>query len=280
MNIYYQWVSWAYSHLAAENISNNLSPAHTWEIIGCESFDQIRDLVDEWHIWVVPIENSYAGTIHRNIYNFLTHDHRIIGTYTQDIDHCLMSITWDINDISTTYSHPQALAQTYQYCKSHTIEQIQWIDTADAARMVAESGDTTRSAVASAKAAEIYGLHIADQSIQDQKWNQTRFLILTKNTDSKSDASKDISPTYKKTATTTALLFHVRNVPWVLYKCLWAFATNGIDLTKIESLPAQKDPFTYMFWVECSAHLEDERMRWALEELAFFTTEVRVFGEY
>ncbi len=267
----YQWVSGAYSHLSAENISKELIWTKTKEIRWCESFDQIRDLIDEWHIWILPIENSYAGTIHRNIYNFLIHDYKIIWTHTQDIDHCLLSITGKLDDIKQSYSHPQALAQTYQYCKTNNIEQIQWIDTADAARMVAESNDLTLSAIASSKAAEIYGLHIADSSIQDQSWNQTRFLIITQ---------KDSPVTYKKTVWTTALLFHVRNVPWVLYKCLWAFATNWIDLTKIESLPSQKDPFTYMFWVECSAHLNDDRMKWALEELEFFTTEVRVLGEY
>ena len=118
---------------------------------------------------------------------------------------------------------------------------------------------------------EIYWLNILDKNIQDQNWNTTRFFIIT---------NKDSKIKFKNKSNMTSILFEARNIPASLYKCLWAFATNNVNLTKIESLTNPNSPFTYLFWLDFEGNLKDENVWKSLEELKFFTKSIKVLGEY
>ena len=274
MNIYYQWVPGSYSSMAAAQVQN----IYTWirSCIWVKHFDDVRKEVEQGNgIAVLPIENSYAGTIHRNVYNFLQYNHIILSDIILPINHCLMWISETYPEIDINYkahSHPQALAQTYDYCKKNNIWQHDNADTAWAALYISKLQDPSQIAIASEQAAVLYGLHIYDRAIQDQEGNQTRFLIT---------AHPEYIPKTKKiehcksSIQKITLMFAVRNIPGVLYKCLWAFATHGIDLTKIESLPSQEDPFTYIFWIECLWDQKSEKRESCMQELWFYTTHVR-----
>lgn len=270
MNIYYQWELWAYSHIASLlawkelNIENN-------NIIGIESFSKIWNSVNSTDIWILPIENSYAGSIHENMYNFLRYDYEVIWEIELEINHCLLSKWTDLSKIKKAYSHPQALSQCYNFLKNNNIEWINYHNTATAAKMISEQDDVTLWAIASIEASQIYNLNVLEKNIQDQNGNTTRFFIV------KSKENKIIYPNKKNKIT---VIFEARNIPASLYKCLGAFATNNINLTKIESLPSLKDPFSYMFWLDFEWRLDNEKIINALNELKFFTKNYKLIWEY
>ena len=269
MNLSYQWIPWAYSHQASKDIAEKLWIKNPI-IRGYDSFDEVWESVDDETIAILPIENSYAWTIHANVYNFLDYDYEIVLEYKLPVRHCLLWKTSDIKQIDTVYSHPQALAQCKKFCEKNHIKQAVYHDTAWAAQYIAKQENTHLVAIASRLSAELYDLNIIAENIQDNDSNTTRFFVIkNKNTDLERN-----SPLTK-----TILLFSVRNGQGILYKCLGALATHGIDLSKIESIPSKKDPFSYMFWVECLSPLNDAMMQEALKELSYFTTEVRVLGE-
>lgn len=271
MKIYYQWELWAYSHIVSEMIwvQNKIDKKN---IIWLPNFWKVWDNIDENSIWVLPIENSYAGSIHENMYKFLRFNHKVIWEIELDIRHCLLSKGKDISKIKKVYSHPQALSQCYDFLKSYSIEAISYMDTSSAARMVSENNDESIAAIASREASAIYGLNIIQENIQDQIGNTTRFFVVTSK---KNNENLNIKKAWK-----TTIIFKARNIPASLYKCLWAFATNWINLTKIESLPSLKDRFTYMFWLDFEGNSNDEKVKNALSELQFFTKEYFIIWEY
>lgn len=220
---------------------------------------------------VLPIENSYAGSIHTNFYNFIRYEARIIGEIAIDINHALLAKTTDITQIKKAYSHPQALSQCHDFLKNHGIEDISYSDTAAAAQMVAESEDQTIAAVASEYAAELYGLSKVQTHIQDQNGNTTRFLLVVK---------KDLTISFTNQTNKTSIIFETKDMPGALYKSLGCFATNNINLTKIESLPSYKNPFDYIFWIDLQGHLDSPQAQSALKELKFYTVDIQVLGEY
>lgn len=220
---------------------------------------------------MLPIENSYAGSIYENIYAFVRQDAHIRGEVRVAVHHCLWSLETDISAVREVYSHEQALRQCRDYLESHGMEPVKWYDTAGAAKMIAEKGLRGAGAIASALAGELYGLHALARDIEDQDGNTTRFLVVTR-----ADMPLDYPDRHDK----ISVIFETADVPAVLYKCLGAFATNGINLTKIESVPSQRDPFTYVFFVDTAGHADDPAVRRALEELAYFTKSVRVLGSY
>ncbi|EKE26366.1 MAG: prephenate dehydratase [uncultured bacterium (gcode 4)] len=269
MKIYYQWEAWAYSNIAANLATKNLS----WkiEILNSPTFWGVWEEISEWIVWVLPIENSYAWSIHENLYNFLRYDYKIIWEVNLEVNHCLISKEKDLSEIKKVYSHPQALSQCYNYLKSHEIESEKHSNTAAAAKMVSESEEKWIWAISSDLSAEIYWLNILERWIQDQKWNKTRFFIV---------ASKNENIAYKDLKNKVTIIFETRNIPASLYKCLWSFATNSINLTKIESLPSLKDPFSYMFWLDFEWNLEMENIKESLKELQYFTKSLKILGEY
>lgn len=273
MKIYYQGEPGAYSNIASLEVAKNLGVSDSVEITWLETFESVWKKISEGHIWVLPIENSYAGPIHANLFSFSRFDASIIGTYNLEINHCLLSLEENISDIKTAISHPQALDQTYHYMKNHDIERENFYDTAGAAKHISENKLWNYAAIASKLAAEIYNLNILEEGIQDQEGNTTRFLVVC--------LSKDIKKyAYQERKNKISLLFEAKNIPSSLYKCLWAFATNNVNLTKIENLPAFWKPFSVQFWWDVEWKLEDENITSALDELQHFTSDIRILGEY
>ncbi len=270
MKIYYQWNPWAYMHYASTEIAKNLN-------IPIESIEGKPEFIDVWKsIWedgiaVLAIENSYMGNIHTNLYNFLKYDYKIIWEYFLEIRHCLGSKESYIADVKKVYSQVPALVQCYEYIKQKNMEPIEFSDTALSAKYVSESQEIGIWAIASEMACKMYGLNILDTNVQDQEGNTTRFAIIV---------PKESTILYKNKSNKVSILFEVRDVPASLYKCLWAFATNGINLTKIESMPSYKWKFEYLFWVDFEGNLQEISTKKALEELTFFTSFIKILGEY
>lgn len=270
MKIFYQWEPWAYSHIASNIAKDNLDMKID-EVSWLWNFSLVWEKIWLWNIWVLPVENSTAWSIHENLYNFLRHNFKIIGEISLEINHCLLSNEKDISNIKKVYSHPQALSQCYNFLKSHNIEPISNYDTAWSAKEIFENKSMWVWAIASNLAWEIYKLNVIKNSIQDQDWNTTRFFVIVP-FDSKID--------FKQKKGKVSIIFKTKNIPASLYKCLWAFATNHVNLTKIESMPSFQDPFTYMFWLDFEWSLNDENIKNSLEELKFFTHEIKILWEY
>lgn len=270
MKIFYQGEPGAYSHKASLEIQSWLSE-NIDEIVGLPDFDSVWQEVAKGHIWVIPIENSYAGNIHNNLYNFLKFSSKIIGEFHLEVKHMLLSHETDISAVKKVYSHPQALSQCHKYLQEKNIVPVAYYDTAGAAKFVSETKELWVAAIASELAGEIYGLNVVDTSIQDQTGNTTRFFIIV---------PEDSSVAYKPKSNKVTLLFEAKNIPSSLYKCLGAFATNNVNLTKIESIPSFWGQFSYFFWIDFEGSKDDEGVKKALEELHFFTSFIKVLGEY
>jgi prephenate dehydratase len=253
-----------------------------WVFSFRDMFDKVVE--NNW-IWIVPIENSYAGSVHENFYHLVSYPVEIIGEYYLEVSHCLASVWNDLKKIKKVYSHPQALMQCENYLKSKWIQPLSWWDTAWSAKYVKQLNDPTVGAICSELAAEIYWLNILDRWINDQKGNTTRFFIIKK-----SDKFLEYRQYWSKSQIKLSsdrflnekmsIVFKVKDMPAVLFKCLWAFATRAINLTKIESLPAKQWPFEYMFWLDFELPKDKSIVDWALEELKFFAKDVRILGVY
>ena len=201
----------------------------------------------------------------------MRYDCEIIWEIDLNIDHFLLSNEKSISEIKEVYSHSQALSQCHNFLKKHNIRAVKYRDTAWAWKMISDKKLKWSWSIWSALSWELYWLNIIADKIQDQDWNTTRFFIVTK----KNSKIKYSSKMWKIT-----IIFESRDMPASLYKCLWAFATNSINLTKIESLPALKDPFTSTFWLDFQWKLSDPKIKWTLKELDFFTKEIKILWEY
>ncbi len=277
MSIYYQWIAWAYSHIASKIAKKDFLQENTKkesDIIGLPNFSDVRASIEDWDLWILPIENSYAGSIHINLYNFLKYDFIIIWEIYLPINHQLLAKTNDISKIKFAYSHPQALSQCQNFLKKNNIQPIEYIDTSKAAEFVSENKEENISSISSNLAWELYNLETIKSGIQDQDGNTTRFFVITRK------KSQNLFLEKEKEKKKISIIFQSKHIPSALYKCLWAFATNNINLTKIESLPSYKDKFHYYFRLDFEWNLEDEKVKWALNELKYFTNDIKILGEY
>jgi prephenate dehydratase len=220
---------------------------------------------------VLPVENSLAGSIHRNYDLLLRYDLHIIGEVQLQIAHHLMALPdVSLNDIKKVYSHPQALAQ----CE-HSItkllpqaERVTTYDTAGSAKMIKEQNISDGGGLASRRAAEIYGLNILQPDMQDDAENYTRFVVV---------AQQPVVPTGEAK---TSIVFSMDNAPGSLFKSLAVFALRDIDLTKIESRPLQGKRWQYFFYIDFIASQYEERGRNALNHLQEITSYLKVLGSY
>jgi prephenate dehydratase len=174
-------------------------------------------------------------------------------------------------DIKTVESHVHALGQCRAFIRRHGLTALVVADTAGAARDVAERRDKTRAAIASRLAAEIYGLAILAEDVEDESHNTTRFIVLSR------------EPRWAKNSNGTVIttfVFRVRNVPAALYKALGGFATNGVNMTKLESYMVGGNFFATQFYADVEGHPDDRNVAFALEELAFFSKELKILGVY
>ncbi|MDP5039243.1 MAG: hypothetical protein NWP80_02250 [Candidatus Gracilibacteria bacterium] len=270
MKIYYQGNPGSYMNIASKEISKNLN-IEIDEIIGLPEFRDVWENISKDGIGVLAIENSYMGSIHPNIYGFLKYDFQIIGEYYLEINHCICSLETDIKNIKEVYSQMPALEQCHFYLKNKNIIPKEFSDTALSAKYISEKGLKGVGAICSEVAAKLYGLNIIEKNISDQKGNTTRFVVIV---------PKESNIKYNNKSNKISIIFESRDIPASLYKCLGSFATNNVNLKKIESLPSYKGSFTYYFWLEFEGKINDENIKKSLEELSFFTKNIRILGKY
>ena len=241
------------------------------ETVPCESFDVMFDSVisGKSDAALAPIENSLAGSIHQNYDLLLRHDLHIVGEYFLRVQHCLIANPGvKMEHIKKAISHPQALGQCAAYLRGKGIRSETVYDTAGSVKMLKESGARDVAAIASKRAAELYGMQILEEGIEDNQENYTRFLAVQRE-----------SVVAEKDAKTT-IVFTLKNVPGSLFKAMSVFALRDIDLAKIESRPLQGSPWEYLFYIDLIGSVHDETVQRALDHLNEYATMLRVLGSY
>jgi len=236
-----------------------------------ESLDDVFKVVErgEAQFGVVPIENSLEGSISRVYDLFLDSSLKVCGETELRVSHCLIaSPEAQLGSIKRVYSHPQALAQCRAFLKHLDCELIPTYNTAASVKMIKEQGITDGGAVASARAAEIYGMKVIAKEIEDNPNNFTRFFILSKQDSPPSGEDK------------TSIVFSVKHKPGTLYEFLRELAGRNINLTKIESRPTRQKPWEYNFYLDFEGHREDKLSREILESLERVSLFVKVLGSY
>ncbi|HLJ61563.1 MAG TPA: prephenate dehydratase [bacterium] len=239
--------------------------------VQCTSFAGVFEAVQRGDAdrGVVPVENSLAGSINETYDLLLAHELVITGELDLRVSHCLMGLPGQtLGQIKKVYSHPQALAQADAYLKRLGAELVPYYNTAGSAKMIREQGLEGCAAVASRRAASLYGLEILAEAIETTPSNYTRFFELSTTPAERVEPSK------------TSIVFIVRNTVGTLYAALGALATRRVNLIKIESRPARQRPWEYTFYVDVDGHADVEPLRAALVELRQHTTFLRVLGSY
>ncbi len=221
---------------------------------------------------MIPIENSVAGRV-ADIHHLMPDSGlHIVAEHFMPVRHQLLAPKGStLKGIKTVESHVHALGQCRRIIRELGIKPIVAADTAGSAREIAERGDKSCAAIATRLAAEIYGLDILAEDVEDEAHNTTRFIILSR--------EKKWAPRNSGKVVTT-FVFRVRNVPAALYKALGGFATNGINMTKLESYMIEGNFFATQFYADVEGHPDDRGLTFAMEELAFFSKELKVLGVY
>jgi prephenate dehydratase len=244
------------------------------ELLPCATFEDALSAVSDGtaRYGMIPIDNSIAGRVADIHYLLPRSGLHIIGEHFLPIRFHLMGVPGaTLATVKTVQSHIHALGQCRKMIRKLGLKTEVAADTAGSARQVAEAGDPTRAAIAPRIAAEVYGLNILMEDIEDEKHNTTRFVVLSK------------YPEYARQGlgkTVTTLMFRVRNIPAALYKAMGGFATNGINMTKLESYQLGGKFVATQFYADIEGHPEDANVRRALEELQFFSEKVRILGVY
>ena len=218
---------------------------------------------------VVPVENSQAGTINETYDLLLAHELVIGGELDLRVSHCLMALPGQtLGEIRQAYSHPQALAQCERYLKGLGVEPVAFYDTAGSAKMIRAEQRLGAAAVASRRAAEIYGLTVLASEIETNPHNYTRFLGI------------GLTPAPRTARSKTSVVFVVQNRPAALYRVLGALAARQINMAKIESRPLRIGSWEYVFYMDFDGHADDPDVQAAIEEMRAHTSMLRVLGSY
>ncbi|MFC1931138.1 prephenate dehydratase [Chloroflexota bacterium] len=235
-----------------------------------ESLEEVFKAVEEGvQFGVVPVENSLEGSISRAYDLMLDSNLRVCGEIELRVIHCLIaSPRAGLDTIKKVYSHPQALAQCRNFLKHLNCELIPTYDTAGSVKMIKEKELSDSAAIASARAAEIYGMKVIAQEIEDNPNNYTRFFILAKEDSPPSGNDK------------TSIVFSTKDRPGALYKSLGEFTRRNVNLTKLESRPTRQKAWQYNFYLDFEGHREDKPAREALENLEATSIFVKVLGSY
>ena len=264
----YQGEPGANSHLACSEVYPD------YEAVACPTFEDALAAVKsgDCRYAMIPIENSVAGRV-ADIHHLLPNaDLYIVGEHFLRVRHQLMALPGaTLKTVKKALSHTQALGQCRNTLKTLGITPVPEADTAGSARIVSQSTDKAVAAIASRLAAKIYGLDILKEDIEDEAHNTTRFVILAAEPE---DAERDSGTVM------TTFIFRVRNVPAALYKAMGGFATNGVNMTKLESYQLDGAFTATMFFADIEGHPQDLSVRLAMEELSFFSSEMKVLGTY
>jgi len=258
----------ANSHIACRTVHPELDP------LPCPTFEDAFAAVAEGHaaLAMIPIENSTAGRV-ADVHHLLPESGLfIVAEHFEPIRHQLMAPRGaTLAGLKRVHSHPQALGQCRKTLRAMGLEPVKSADTAGAAREISALGDPTQGALASGLAAEVYGLDILRADMADSHRNTTRFVLLAPEPD---DAEFGSGPCV------TSFVFRVRNVPAALFKALGGFATNGVNMTKLESYLVEGSFSASQFYADVEGHPDDRNVQLALQELKFFSAELTVLGVY
>jgi prephenate dehydratase len=259
----------AYSHIAVENLYKNA------EIKTCSTFEDTFSLAynDQTYKIVIPIENSLAGRVADIHYLLPKYKLQIHGEYFLPVEHNLLGKPdATIEEIKYVRSHAQAISQCQKIINEKNYKSIISVDTAGSAKDLAKGKDKSIAAIASELSAKMYNLKILKKNIEDDKGNVTRFLIMGKNIE---------QPDFNKEKNyLTSCIFRVKSEPSALYKCLGGFATNQVNLTKLESFSVKNTFEQANFYLDIEGHLEEPKVKKALEELGFHTETLDILGVY
>ncbi len=265
MRIAYQGEPGAYSEAAALRFKPSA------DLLPCETFEAVFVAVGRGMAThgILPIENSSHGTIHGNYDLLLKHELPIVGEVKQPIVHNLLALEGTARDqLRRVFSHPQGLGQCERFLRTLDVELVPTYDTAGSAKLIRAGGLRDTGAIASERAAEVFGLSILMAGVQDFADNTTRFLLVGRD------------PTPLGSANKTTIVFTVTNDAGALFKALSVFALRDIDLTKLESRPIPERPFEYLFYADLSATRDDLPCARALMHLAEFAPSLRTLGSY
>tara|TARA_B100000686_G_scaffold352558_1_gene454950 strand:- start:61 stop:906 length:846 start_codon:yes stop_codon:yes gene_type:complete len=268
IKVAFQGEKGAYSHLACNEIFPNVDAE------ACATFEEAFQLAKENSEYkiVIPIENSLAGRVADIHYLIPKYKLQIHAEHFQKVKHNLLGVKGSkIKDIRTVRSHSQAIGQCSKIILSNKLKAIISADTAGSAKFIAEKKDKSESAIASDLAAKIYNLEILKSNVEDESGNVTRFFIMGK--DSK-------HPELENKKYITSCIFKLKSIPAALYKALGGFATNGVNLCKLESFSVKNTFDQVNFYIDIEGHIEDPSLQKALEELGFHTQKLDVLGVY
>ena len=268
LKVAFQGEKGAYSHLACLEVFPNA------DAIACSTFEEAFKLAQhnsEYKI-VIPIENSLVGRAADIHYLIPKYKLQIHAEHFQKVTHNLLGIKGSkIKDIKTVRSHLQAIGQCSNMISENKLKPIISADTAGSAKFISKKKDKTDSAIASALAAKIYGLEIIKSKVENESGNVTRFFIMEKDTK---------HPERKDKKYITSCIFKLKSIPAALYKALGGFATNGVNLCKLESFSVKNTFDQVNFYIDIEGHIEDPSLQKALEELGFHTQKLDVLGVY
>ncbi|MGK9054304.1 prephenate dehydratase [Neorhizobium petrolearium] len=248
----------------------------TMEPLPCPTFEDAFQALEsgDADLAMIPIENTIAGRV-ADIHHLLPESRlHIVGEYFMPIRFQLMVLPGVTREeIRTVHSHIHALGQCRKIIRSNGWKAVVAGDTAGSAKMVAEKGDRTMAALAPRLAADLYGLEILAENVEDRDDNVTRFVVLSRD-------EKWVQRSQPSDVIITTFVFNVRNIPAALYKAMGGFATNGINMTKLESYQLGGKFVATQFYADIEGHPDDPPVRRALEELRFFSEKVRILGTY
>lgn len=268
LKIAYQGEPGANSHIACLEACPNHEP------VACRVFEDAFAAVGsgECDLAMIPIDNSVAGRV-ADIHHLMPQSNLYIaGEHFLRVHHQLLALPGTkLSDVNSVHSHVHALGQCRNVIRELGLKAVVAADTAGAARELAELRVQGRAVIASKLAAETYGLEILRANIEDEDHNTTRFVLLSA---SPRDAEPEDEPVI------TSFVFRVRNVPAALYKALGGFATNGVNMTKLESYQIEGQFSATQFYADIEGHPASRNVRLALEELEFFTSYLRILGVY
>lgn len=266
--IVFQGEPGANSHIACREVFPD------YEAVPCPTFEDAFIAVDNGsaELAMIPIENTVAGRV-ADIHHLMPRSSlQITAEFFLPLSHQLMAVKGaSLSTIKTVQSHVMALGQCRKAIRTLNLTAVVGGDTAGSAREIADAKDLTRAAIAPRLAAEIYGLDILAENIEDEAHNTTRFIILKREADWAPAGNGPVMTTF---------VFRVRNVPAALYKALGGFATNGVNMTKLESYQLDGEFTATQFYADVDGHPDDRNLKLALEELAFFSREMRILGVY
>ena len=266
--ITYQGERGSNSHIACREVFPQ------YDAVACRTFEDVIASVEsgESKLAMIPVENTIAGRV-GDIHHLLPETSlHMIGEHLMRIKFQLMAPKGaKLENIKDASSHVMALGQCRNFLRKHEIAAVTAADTAGAARQVAEQNDPTHAAIAPALAAQEYGLDILAWDIEDAAHNTTRFVIMA-------PEPAEMDP--KDGKAITAFLFQVRNIPSALYKALGGFATNGVNMTKLESYQIEGSFAASQFYAEIEGHPDERAVQLALEELGFFSNSLKILGVY